>query len=357
MRVGRAAPSRDGFHYILSKTQEDDIRESFLQEKLKNYTMVSVQLHYYFYRRSIPVGRLNDCPFVLLRITPQEVTQNNIERPPVNSTELDVDLEQGISPPPVSDEGKLAHDGDHPPVESGMANQNTVETDVTDVERGHPVSAQEDRYDSSKLPMDDIHCTSSGETEPVATASADDGNDGNDGTDDLSDGGSSDGDMTQVVRFDGTEDGLVSVPMAGECRHDALPDDVSSGHYRKEPNGCAICLSPFEVTDKITWSSNPSCQHVFHDTCIADWLIALGRKHLKKLRREQQRTGNLSYNSDPVRKITGFPKLCPCCRQHFIVEDDDDDSVDEKEPRAIGDTENPTNAELGNDEAMRIATS
>ena len=33
--------SAHGFHYVLSKAQEDEIREAFLIEKLKNYTQVS----------------------------------------------------------------------------------------------------------------------------------------------------------------------------------------------------------------------------------------------------------------------------------------------------------------------------
>ena len=32
--------SQQGFHYVLSKSQEDEIRESFLLEKIKNYTQV-----------------------------------------------------------------------------------------------------------------------------------------------------------------------------------------------------------------------------------------------------------------------------------------------------------------------------
>eukprot|EP00977_Amphora_coffeiformis_P006872 scaffold1506_cov179-Amphora_coffeaeformis.AAC.9 len=290
-----------------------------------------------------------------------QVAEENIERPRANNTVLDV--EQGIAPPPSDEENpapdsNLAKADDHDyagartVVKTNTSKENTAETDL---EKGSPTSQQQNNNASSKFPNDDIDGTPSGETELAVTTSAGDDDDVND-TDDLSDGGSSDGDMMEVISFDGAEDGLVSVPLAGECRHDVLPEDVS-GIYRKEPNGCAICLSPFEVEDKITWSSNPSCQHVFHDTCIADWLMASGRKHLKKLRREQRRTGNLSYASDPVGKITGFPKLCPCCRQHFILEEEEDETVDEKETRDIGDTENPGGAELSNDEAMRIAAS
>lgn len=37
-----AATTDEVHHYVLSKTQEDEIRESFLMEKLRLYTMVRV---------------------------------------------------------------------------------------------------------------------------------------------------------------------------------------------------------------------------------------------------------------------------------------------------------------------------
>ena len=51
---------------------------------------------------------------------------------------------------------------------------------------------------------------------------------------------------------------------------------------------CAVCLGHYAVGDEVIWSSNPKCQHVFHDDCILSWL----------LRRRKQ---------------------CPCCRQSFLV--------------------------------------
>ena len=167
--------------------------------------------------------------------------------------------------------------------------------------------------------------------------------------DDMSEGASSE-ELMDVISFTGEDDGMVKVPFAGECRHDVLPDNVQ-GHYRLEPNGCAICLCAFEVGDKVSWSSNPSCQHVFHDDCIRDWLMASGRKFLKRQRREQRRSGNLSYDSDPVGKITGFPMLCPCCRQHFIAPEEDE-SVDEKAAAPATNT-----AEMNDEEAMIVASS
>lgn len=318
-------------------------------------------------------------PSELYGIRAQEITEDNIERPRANST-LDLaeksesehefsdtaagDVEKGVSSSTtgkenptseqvVNDAGNAtaedtADHSDLDVVKTATLNENTEQTSSSEIdpEKGHTFVPIAKKDEPAKY--DNIDSNPTGETDPAATT--EDAN-----VDEISDDGSSVGAMVEFIGIGGEEDGMISVPSAGECRHDVLPEGVS-GSFRKEPNGCAVCLCPFEPLDKITWSSNPSCQHVFHDTCIKDWLMASGRKHLKRQRREQRRTGNLSYESDPVGKITGFPKLCPCCRQHFIVEEEEE-SVDEKETRDIGDTENVDAAEMGNDEAMRIAAS
>ena len=127
----------------------------------------------------------------------------------------------------------------------------------------------------------DIQTNVTGETELATTTeqAAEDG---------MSDTGSSDGEMMEVISFNGEDDGMVMIPMAGECRPDGLPANVTARN-RQEPNGCAICLCPFEVSDNVTWASNPACQHIFHSDCIKDWLMASGRKFLKRQRREQRR--------------------------------------------------------------------
>jgi Ring finger domain len=104
---------------------------------------------------------------------------------------------------------------------------------------------------------------------------------------------------------------------------------------RQVPNGCAICLTTMDVNDRITFSSDPKCNHIFHEDCMMDWLVASGRKFLKRQRREVRNhssENNTAYRyncHNPIEKILSFPMLCPCCRQPFVrTTDDDEDDED-----------------------------
>ena len=291
----------------------------------------------------------------------EETAQNSVEvdaqkSDPANNNNGDGDIEEGLSSSSSADDEAVDENVNENPVD---IDQNNIEdpailnkeivdiTESADIEEGVvPSDPVEDNreIESKDTNNRNIEENATGETE-LATQ------DEQAADDDASDAGSSDGEMMEVISFNGEEDGMVLIPMAGECRHDVLPENLT-GTQRKEPNGCAICLCPFEVADKVTWSSNPSCQHVFHQECIKDWLMASGRKFLKRQRREQRRTGNLSYDSDPIGKITGFPMLCPCCRQYFIMPEEEEESVDEKNA-----TPESNNAEMGDTEAMMVAAS
>jgi len=65
-------------------------------------------------------------------------------------------------------------------------------------------------------------------------------------------------------------------------------DDIE---LRKVPNECSICLCEYKLGSDVVWSSNPKCDHVFHASCIEQWLM-------------KQRDG----------------PLCPCCRRDFVVD-------------------------------------
>ena len=106
--------------------------------------------------------------------------------------------------------------------------------------------------------------------------------------------------------------GIILIPNAGACN--------DSDATRRVRNGCAICLCSFEEETTVTWSSNTCCPHVFHHTCVVDWLMASGRKHLKRLRRQENQE---DVPSDPVERVISFPMLCPCCRQEFVIPEDE----------------------------------
>jgi hypothetical protein len=112
----------------------------------------------------------------------------------------------------------------------------------------------------------------------------------------------------------------ITIPMAGDEYHDDHDGEV----YREVPNGCAICLCAFDESDSITWSSNASCNHVFHRDCIVDWFVASGRKALQRQRRQEARTGVVQLSDDALKRITSCPMLCPCCRQDFATPPSDD---------------------------------
>lgn len=84
---------------------------------------------------------------------------------------------------------------------------------------------------------------------------------------------------------------------------------VDMNQYREVGNGCAVCLESLVESERVCWSSNADCPHVFHEHCIVDWLVALGRR--KRRRRE-------SEEEETDRGVADFPMLCPCCRQDFI---------------------------------------
>ena len=77
---------------------------------------------------------------------------------------------------------------------------------------------------------------------------------------------------------------------------------------RSVPIFCAICLSEYEKCDRVCWSSNTECSHVFHEDCILQWLISSGKK----------RSINQSFTRHPTDEKLLENELCPCCRQDFI---------------------------------------
>lgn len=147
----------------------------------------------------------------------------------------------------------------------------------------------------------------------------------------------------ESVLSDEDADGLLyGLPLAGDCRHNDLSmsehSDAAAAavNTRQVANSCSICLSVFQADERLCWSSNPECQHIYHHNCIQDWLQAIGRKQLTKVRRDTS-TEHLSrrrLRERLLEKMTDFPMSCPCCRQVFVV--------------VVQNDENETNVEKGN---------
>lgn len=173
--------------------------------------------------------------------------------------------------------------------------------------------------------------------------------------------------------YDECDSQFVSLPSPGQCRRDLLPkEEYHRCTHRQVPNGCAICLSVFQPTDDVTWSSNPDCNHVFHHKyvaaalqiprswecsltetpslcrCILDWLHASGRKALRRQRRNNSPGSIVNYSCDPVARITRFPALCPCCRQEFIRHSSEEDVVVDKDSDSASE---PSTSHQGRSEA------
>lgn len=109
---------------------------------------------------------------------------------------------------------------------------------------------------------------------------------------------------------------VIYVPLPGEEGPPERGNDQVGARRRQVPNGCAVCLSLFLPDEKISWSSNPDCSHVFHHDCLLHWFHEVGRKTQKRhllLRPDMSEAEALGL-------LCKFPKLCPCCRQTFCAE-------------------------------------
>ena len=101
-------------------------------------------------------------------------------------------------------------------------------------------------------------------------------------------------------------------------RRRSVPAEYCNTDRRDVPRFCAICLSKISIGERVTWSSNSECTHIFHTDCIQQWLSALGKKNVKSL------------SSPPTKEQLLRGLDCPCCRQPFVSSSIDINDIEEK---------------------------
>jgi hypothetical protein len=105
----------------------------------------------------------------------------------------------------------------------------------------------------------------------------------------------------------------IYIPLPGQTTVDPEATKGTASCRRMVTSGCAICLCHFDPEEKITWSANPNCPHVFHGDCILHWYLAVGRKAQKKRLRIHPNMAD----EEILSTICEFQTNCPCCRQSF----------------------------------------
>lgn len=92
-----------------------------------------------------------------------------------------------------------------------------------------------------------------------------------------------------------------------------LEEEPEKVERRQVPIFCAVCLQEFEDSERVSWSANADCTHVFHEDCIVQWLVTLGRIKAKTQR----------FSDEPTEsQLLSYDMECPCCRQDFVTKSD-----------------------------------
>ena len=116
------------------------------------------------------------------------------------------------------------------------------------------------------------------------------------------------------------------IPLAGQrlaeggCEAMKLP-------RRIESDGCAVCMNTLDVGQKVVWSSNPECPHVFHQQCLLDWFAAVGAKKWKAKAARHIELDSISLQKE----VCKFPKLCPICRRDYFLEESSEEATTDNE--------------------------
>lgn len=117
---------------------------------------------------------------------------------------------------------------------------------------------------------------------------------------------------SRISLFGGKEKSVKEVAVANEPTKEvelSIPVVASKMIRRNCHIYCAICLAEYEPNERVSWSSNQDCTHAFHEDCVVEWLVSLGRTKSK----------NKRFTDEPTEaQLLNYQLECPCCRQDFI---------------------------------------
>ena len=134
----------------------------------------------------------------------------------------------------------------------------------------------------------------------------DDDNDNNCDVDDIVDIGNSD-DMDDIdVDVDDDNDDFDDTTTTT-----TTSIQLDHNHEQQQPLGftyngtCIICLEEFVTNDVIVWSADPSCRHIYHKTCMVQYLAS-----------NANNTSTLTrLSSNLIRTLDVINNPCPTCRR------------------------------------------
>ena len=112
--------------------------------------------------------------------------------------------------------------------------------------------------------------------------------------------------------------------------------NTTTPRTREVSKNCPICLSTYEPHDRICYSSNSECSHVFHCDCIIRWFVEMGRQNTDIV------IGHGTKLDESL--LLDYMLSCPCCRQPFVAQNDDDEFSNKKNKKgSVDDMEEKKN--------------